>query len=154
MKPTFNPWPYAIILTFILFISGTIGLVVMASSQRVDLVSNNYYEQELKYQGQINRAAHAQALSAPVHISYDRSSHQIAIVLPPEHANHAVIGRIQLYRPSEASLDREFKLQVDHGSQTLDGSTLRPGLWKVHLSWTVDQEEFGSDQQLIIPARQ
>ena len=42
MKLKSNPWPFAIILTFIIFLAGTIGLVVMACTRKVDLVSSNY----------------------------------------------------------------------------------------------------------------
>ncbi len=151
MKSPRNPWPYAIILTFIVFICGTIGLVVMASSQRVDLVSNNYYEQELKYQGQIERAKHARQLNTPTLIAYDRTHQQIALTLPQEHSGRPLTGQIQLYRPSEAALDRQFRLQPDtQGHQTLDASNLRPGLWKIHIDWTVDKEDFATDQQVVI----
>ena len=54
MATTRNLWPLGIILTLAAFITGTVGLVVMACSQRVDLVSPDYYERELKYQGQIS----------------------------------------------------------------------------------------------------
>jgi hypothetical protein len=50
MKSNRNLWPWAIVLTFVLFISGTVSLVVMACSQKVELVSQNYYEQELQFQ--------------------------------------------------------------------------------------------------------
>ena len=39
MKTPRNLWPTGIIVTFVLFFAGTIGLVVMACSQRADLVS-------------------------------------------------------------------------------------------------------------------
>jgi len=43
MKPTPNLWPLGIIAAFVIFISGTISLVVMASSHKAELVSDNYY---------------------------------------------------------------------------------------------------------------
>ncbi len=151
MKVPFNPWPAAIVLTFVLFISGTIGLIVMAASQHADLVSKNYYEQELKYQDQVDRLEHTQQLSAPAKIAYDAGSHRIGITLPPEHASHSITGRIQLYRPSEANLDRQLKLHTDtQGRQWLDASDLRPGLWKLRLVWAVDDREFSTDQQVVI----
>jgi hypothetical protein len=154
MTKPLNPWPWAIILTFVLFISGTVGLVVMASSQRVDLVSKNYYEQELKYQGQIDRAENSRRLSAPARIAYNAARRQIVLTLPPEHATRGVAGKIELYRPSEANLDRQVKLQPDaHGSQALDVGDLRPGLWKVRISWATQNQEFYTDQQVVIATR-
>ena len=56
MKTTRNLWPTAIIVFCSLFVAGTAGLVVMACSQKEDLVSADYYEKELKFQGQIDGA--------------------------------------------------------------------------------------------------
>jgi hypothetical protein len=151
MKHQNNPWPWAIIMTFVLFISGTIGLVVMASSQREDLVSANYYEQELRFQSQLDRASHANHLSAPASVAYDALRRHVVITLPPEHAGRVVNGRVQLYRPSEAELDRQFKLVPDAtGCQTIDAASLRPGLWKARITWTVDGNEFYTERQLVI----
>lgn len=154
MKVTFNPWPVAIILTFVLFVSGTIGLIVMAASQRADLVSKNYYEQELKYQDQVDRLEHTRQLSAPAKIAYDAGRRRIGITLPPEHASQSITGRIQLYRPSEADLDRQLKLQTDtQGRQWVDASDLQPGLWKLRLVWAVGNREFSTDQPVVIKAQ-
>lgn len=164
-----NLWPWAIILTFVLFISGTIGLVVMASTQREDLVSDNYYEQELKFQSQIDRARNANQLSAPATVTYDSSHRAICVSLPASNFNRdlnldrnlnpsltlsTITGLIQLYRPSEAALDRNLKLQLDdNGCQFVDASNLRPGLWKIRVTWAVDNQEYFTDQQLVIPQR-
>lgn len=167
-----NLWPWAIILTFVLFISGTIGLVVMASTQRVDMVSENYYEQELKFQHQIDRARHANQLRIQATVKYDAPHRSIRVSIPPPLSdNHnldlnrnlnrnpnptasPITGLIQLYRPSEAALDRNLKLQLDdNGCQFVDASNLRPGLWKIRVTWAVDNQEYFTDQQLVIPQR-
>jgi nitrogen fixation protein FixH len=62
-------------------------------------------------------------------------------------------GQIQLYRPSAINLDRTLKLDLDsHGIQTIDAASLRPGLWKVRVSWSVDNRQFFIDQKVVIPA--
>lgn len=151
MKLPLNPWPWAIVLTFVLFISGTVGLVVMACSQKVELVSSNYYEQELKFQGQLDRLNRTSRLAAPTIINYDAAQQRLTIALPPEQARHAVRGRIQLYRPSESGLDRQLELRPDRGGvQSIDASALTPGLWKVRVSWTVDRQDYFAEQKLVL----
>jgi hypothetical protein len=152
MKPARNFWPLGIILTFVIFISGTIGLVVMAFSQKVDLVSEDYYEQEIKFQNRLDRLGHTQHLGATV--AYEAAAKQILIRLPDSQAGQAVTGRIQLYRPSAAGLDRELALNPDQtGAQSLDAGSLRPGLWKVRITWNVGKQEYFLDQQIVVPAR-
>ena len=54
MKAKRNFWPFGIIAAFVIFISGTVGLIVMAATQKEDLVSDHYYEQELQYQNRVD----------------------------------------------------------------------------------------------------
>jgi hypothetical protein len=152
MKPTKNPWPFAIILVFVLFISGTISLVVMACSQKVDLVSADYYEQEIKFQRHIDQLERTHRLGSDSSVTYDSAARRLRIVLPRDTGSRAV-GHIQLYRPSAAGLDRELKLETDsYGVQLLDAATLKPGLWKVRVSWSAQGQEYFLDQSIQIAA--
>jgi hypothetical protein len=154
MKSNRNLWPWAIVLTFVLFISGTVSLVVMACSQKVELVSQNYYEQELQFQGQLDRMNRTSRLAVPASISYDPIRRLIAISLPPEHKGRMVTGHIDLYRPSAAGQDRRLTLQTDErGIQSLDAAHLGAGLWKLRLSWQVDDREYFHEQQIVIGSK-
>ena len=146
-----NPWPFAILLTFALFLAGTIGLVVMACTQRADLVDANYYEQELKFQGQIERVKRTQHLATQASVHYDSEGRRIMLCLPAEQSGKGVTGSIQLYRPSAAGLDRQLALQVDsNGRQSLDASGLQPGLWKIRVTWTANNEDYFIDEKVVI----
>ncbi|HEV2395024.1 MAG TPA: FixH family protein [Verrucomicrobiae bacterium] len=154
MTPPKNLWPVAIILTFTLFISGTVGLLVMACSQKEDLVSSNYYEQELKFQGQLDRLNRAGKLSAQLTVTFDRARQGIAIALPADQARQPVSGRIQLYRPSSADLDQDLELKPDAaGLQFLDARRLRSGLWKVRISWSAGGQDFFTEQKVVVTAK-
>jgi len=151
MKPTRNLWPLGIILTFVVFISGTIGLVVMACMHNSELVNANYYDQEIKYQARIDSETRAQQLGAK--IDYDAAAKHIVISLPAAQGSGNATGQIQLYRPAAAGLDQEFKLQpATNGIQTLDASGLQPGLWKIRVSWNSGGRDYFLDQKIIIRA--
>ena len=153
MKNGKNPWPWAIILTFVLFICGTVCLVVMACAQRVDLVSANYYEDELKFQKQLDRLNRARQLEGTARVTCDNAKHRLTVSLPPQEVGHDIVGQIQLYRPSAAGLDRQVALHPDSsGLQALDASSLAPGLWKVRVFWTVDQQDYLIDQKVVVAA--
>jgi hypothetical protein len=146
-----NPWPYTIIATFILFGIGTASLVTLACSQKVDLVSANYYEQEILYQKQIDRMQRSDSPAVRPAITYDRTGGRIIISMPTTDHSGSISGYIQLYRPSAAGLDRDQPLALDsHGTQTLDARKLRSGLWKVRLSWTAQEREYFTEQSLVI----
>ena len=154
MKSNRNLWPWAIVLTFVLFISGTVSLVVMACSQKVELVNANYYEQELQFQGQLDRMNRTSRLAVPARVSYDPIRKLIAISLPPEHKARMVTGHIDLYRPSAAGRDRHLPLQTDErGMQNLDAAHLGAGFWKLRLSWQIDGREYFYEQQVVIGSK-
>lgn len=145
-----NPWPCAIITVFILFALGTATLVTLACSQKMDLVSSNYYEQEILYQQQLEKMQRAERLAGPEALVYDPSTHHITISLR-DFQKGALPGRIQLYRPSAAGLDQNIPLALNsEGRQSLDTHKLRPGLWKARLSWTAQGKEYFLERTVII----
>ena len=84
-------------------------------------------------------------------VAYDATLHNIVITLPTAQAVSAV-GQIQLYRPSDSSLDRTFPLAVNSsGVQQLDAKTLPAGLWKVRVRWTTGGEEFFIERAVVVP---
>ena len=146
-----NPWPYAIIATFILFGIGTASLVTLACSQKVDLVSANYYEQEILYQKQIDRMQRSDSPAVRPAITYDRAAGRIIISMSTIQNSGSISGHIQFYRPSAAGLDRAQPLALDSlGTQTLDARKLRSGLWKIRLSWTAGGREYFTEESLVI----
>jgi hypothetical protein len=149
--PARNPWPLAIVTVFAVFVAGTGALIALACGHRTDLVSRDYYEQEIRFQGQMDRLRRTRRLQPPASVTYEPARGQIRVSLPPEHASRGAQGRIQLYRPSAASLDCRIDLALDpDGQQAVDVQNLRRGAWKVRVSWTVQGEEYFLDQSLLI----
>jgi nitrogen fixation protein FixH len=121
----------------------------------VDLVSADYYEQELKFQGQLDRLNRTSRLGAKASAAYDPAKQCITLSLPPGETNRVVTGHIHLYRPSAAGLDRELDLQTDTaGKQNVNAANLLPGRWKVRVSWTADNQDYYLDQEIIVPRPQ
>lgn len=151
---SYNPWPASIIATFILFIGGTVGLVVLASKDRNDLVSADYYEQEIRYQRRIDQLHRTEPFSDEIKASFDADSRRLVLTLPSKHATSGVTGEIQLYRPNQAGADRTLPIAANSaGLQYLPTDDLKPGLWKVRFQWTVGTEEYFADRQIVIPTR-
>src|SRR2546426_10088696 len=102
MKPTRNLWPLGIIGAFAVFIARTASLIVLACSHRGDLVSADYYEQEIKFQSQMDRLDRAHRLEQKAFVAYNASKQCITISVPAEAGGHPITGDVQLYRPSTA----------------------------------------------------
>jgi len=146
-----NLWPLGIVLAYVLFASGLAVMVFIACSHKTELVSANYYEQEVKYQIRLDQLNRTAQFGEQVKVAFDNAAKRISISLPPGHANSATSGSVQLYRPSAAGLDRELKLELDgNASQSLDATTLQPGLWKVRIYWTFGQQDYFADKSIVI----
>ena len=153
-SPRRNPWPFAVAGFFGLFGLWVATSVILCASHQSDLVIKDYYAEELRYQDQIDRRARAQGLDHPLNVAYDAGQRTITIALPAEHAASRPAGRVQLYRPSAASLDWQFELDVDPaGRQTLAAQHLANGLWRVRVTWSVGGQEYYRDERLVVGTR-
>ncbi len=146
-----NLWPLGILVAFALFAIGTVGLIVMASFHNPELVSADYYAQELDYQQHLERAGRAQALPDPARVAYDIATQTIAITLPPGQAAQHPAGSIQLYRPSAAGQDRRLELKLDAtGRQVFSARELSPGLWRVRVTWACAGRDYELEQKVVL----
>jgi hypothetical protein len=152
--PRWNPWPVSIIAFFTVAIIGCGTFIAFCSRHPADLVANDYYEQEVRYQGQMDRLQRAQERAQLASVSYDAGKQQIRIALAPSATQTKASGSIQLYRPSAVDQDRQIQLEPDaNGTQTIDAAALAPGLWKVRVSWSADGQDYFLDRKVVIGAK-
>jgi nitrogen fixation protein FixH len=152
MKPALrrSPWPYAIIGFFVVFVTFVAVFITWAVRQEMDLVGSDYYEREIRHQDQIDRLKRTIEFKGEADARYDAGSSRIIVRLPAAHAA-AAKGAIQLYRPSDAKLDREVPLALDaKGVQWIGTGRLRDGLWKIRVRWAANGEEYFFERPLVI----
>lgn len=148
-----NPWPIALIAFFALFIASIIAFIVFSTFHRVDLVTPDYYEQEIRYQAQLDRLDRTAALAEGASIALDPATQHLRIQLPPTHAASQPRGSVAFYRPSAAHLDRRFPLLLDPaGTQVLDLGGFAHGLWRVRVAWQVGAQEFFREEKIQVGA--
>jgi hypothetical protein len=144
-----NPWPYAIVGYFVVFIAAMASWITFAVRNDMELVRKDYYEQEIKFQQQIDRLERTAAVKESVTVNYQPAAQIVSLRLPA-----AARGEVHLYRPSDAKLDRRVKLDLDAtGTQTLNVAGLRGGLWRMRISWEAEGREFYFEEPLVIEAR-
>jgi nitrogen fixation protein FixH len=149
-----NWWPVGIALALTGFAGGLATLITFALSSNSDLVMRDYYEQEIRYQDQIERKQRTQPLSAEVEVTHDALLGKILIRLPADHAVRGANGEVHLYRPSAEGLDRRYPLALNAaGMQVIEASDLASGLWRVKIQWKVGEEEFFEETRLVIRAK-
>ena len=145
-------WPYAIIAAFVLFASYIGFMVQRAMHTTVDLVSPDYYQQELRYQQRMESMARTQALPAPVQVHYARTAQRLTLQLPPTLARRAVRGELHFFRPSDQKLDftLPFAPAGDSARQELSTARLAAGYWRLRVDFTASGQQYFIEKELSI----
>lgn len=146
-----NPWPYAIAAWFAFAIIGIITFIAFVQRHPEQLVGGDYYEQEVRFQKDIDSRTRAMRHPAKIDLAENADGGAIMVALPREHLRHSPSGSIRLYRPSDSAQDREVKLVASaDGVQRVDTGALQAGLWKVRVRWTVDGLDYVADRSIVI----
>ena len=134
-------WGLKIALLYIGFVIFIISMVSMAIYQQVDLVSKDYYEQELQYQNKINMQNRTNALSEQLTWEVKRQS--VTFTFPKEFEKEEIKGTVYFFRPSDAKMDTTISFSSPH-THRLDIATdqLKKGVYKMQVSWEVNNEKF------------
>jgi len=142
-------WGQKLIMVFIVFAIGMIYLVYRCIHVNTDLVTKEYYKDELKYQDVIDGTRMANALSGRVQLNQDNEA--ITVQLPAEMKNERVSGKIWFYCAADAKKDRHISIEMDADAmQQISKKVLRPGSYTVKLNWKSNNKNYYTEQTLTI----
>jgi hypothetical protein len=140
-------WGWKITVVYILFATGMIGLVLLASSQRVDLVSQDYYRQELNYSQQLQAVRNAAEWNDSVQVIAQQGKLQIRL---PQSIQSGSAMQLYWYCPFNAVYDRRQSFAADTSQWMMwDVSDTPPGRYELRISWEMDGHPYFSQHQVI-----
>ena len=123
-------WGIKIILSFIIFAAGVISMVAISISNNTDLVSDNYYEKEIKYQNEIDMMNRSAFLKDK--IFSELSADEYTVKSDDREFRKDLSGEIYFYRADDASKDFTVRLDLNNdGIQKIKTRDMKRGLWKV-----------------------
>ncbi|MCS6808942.1 MAG: FixH family protein [Bacteroidota bacterium] len=138
-------WMIGVLVVYSSFALITLILVVLSFKQKVDLVSDTYYQQEVAFQERIDAANRAYALAEPVQWRIvERSEGKVLEIIYPQQMRSAQLsGTITLFRHSALGLDAVFPVQPDStGRQYISLAGFMQGFWTVSLEWTYNKQSY------------
>lgn len=151
MKRRMHPWPLGILGALVVFFLGMVTLVVMASRSGMELVSPEYYEDTIVYEGRMEALRRTAPLAGEISATYDAGTRTIAWQIPQAHGQSGATGAVVLYRPSGARQDQKVALQVDgRGRQVLSAEGMSSGLWRVQSDWDVAGATFHAERDVVV----
>ncbi|WP_035564588.1 FixH family protein [Hymenobacter sp. IS2118] len=149
--PKSSAWPYAIVAVFVLFALYIGFMVYQAMQSDVNLVSADYYQQELAHQQRMDAVARTTALPTPVQVRHDAASRRLTLQLPAALAGQAAQGQVRFFRPSNQALDFALPLQPTADlRQLINTSKMAPGFWRVQLDFTAGGQAYFFQQDLTL----
>ncbi len=143
-------WGTGIVIAFIAFISFILYFVIGANTNHKyehDLVTDDYYKQELNYQKDIDKLTNAKSLA--VNISYEKTDEGLRITFPENLDYKNIKGTMFLYRPSNKQLDFETSLSLsDHFFFFFD-KRLVDGRWNIKVDWQYNGKNYLYKKEII-----
>ncbi|AXG68565.1 FixH [Kordia sp. SMS9] len=136
-------WGTGIVLAFIAFISFIMYFVINMNVQSKydhDLVTDTYYEEELKYQSNIDKERNALQLTTNLQLKQSKSG--VEIQFPKTIDSKKIKGKVFLYRPSNKQFDFEIPISLSHHTLLIPDNRLLDGRWNIKVDWSDGDTEY------------
>ena len=142
-------WGTKIILVFAVFVSGILFMVFKAGSYNTDLVTIDYYEQELKYQHTIDAVERTNALTAKINCAVNGP--QINIQFPAEMQNDQMEADVWLYCVADKQKDIRKRISTSEGKISMPFLPVNHGLHEIKINWASKGQTYYYKQKIILP---
>ena len=127
-------WGVGIVITIACFIGFIMFFVIKMSTDKKydhDLVTEEYYKQELAYQDQIDAQQNSARLAKNIQVEV--TAEGIQIKFPSEKKD--IKGEVSLYRPSNKKLDLEIPISLENQQMLIPAEKLVEGKYKLSINW-------------------
>ncbi len=136
-------WGTGIVVAFIGFIVFILYFIIIMSvddNYNHDLVTEDYYAEELTYQKDINKLKNAKNLLQ--NITYKKTEEGLTIMFPSNIDFKKISGKVFLYRPSNKQLDYESTISLSNPLLLIPDSRLLDGRWNIKIDWQYNGKSY------------
>ena len=121
-----------IVVAFVLFAGFIATLVTVCIRQDVNLVSKEYYNEELAYQEQIVRISNTRSLEKKPVVVVEGNVMEVRFA----NGSNITKGTLKLFCPSNSTMDREFDLiLLANNARKVEISSLNKGMYRAKIYW-------------------
>ena len=136
-------WGVGITILYTGFVAMILVLVGMSASQKIDLVTNDYYGEELQFQDKINKTKRANELVEP--LTWQVSDSGLLIRYPKVLAENNFAGKVKLYCPSNEKNDRLFDVNLKDYQQFIPASKIPEGRYHLQIDWKSGSQTYWNE---------
>jgi len=142
-------WGKKIAIFIIIFILANIAFVLFSYFNKLELVTDNYYQKELLFQQEIDKANISKEISDSILVMNIKNG--IRLSFPMSVVLKSSEGTISFYKPDNSSKDFRLKLDMDSSyAQTIPLSLLSKGLWRIKIEFTDGENNYLINKSIIL----
>ena len=140
-------WRIAVV--FIAFMGFVISIVVYTAFLDIDLVAEDYYQQEVDYQEIID--AKKNSVELKKQLLMRQNDAMITIFFPEKYNGINIKGTVHFYHPKSAKFDFKQDLKLsDNNTQNIDKSKLLKGNYVVKFKWEDNGKKYYIEKSYYI----
>lgn len=137
-----------IVILYLSFVALILTLVFNCYSMDVDLVSKDYYAQEINFQQKINATNNEKDLKSS--ITHMINGKSVVLNIDSALLSNDFNGTVTFFRPSDSKKDVSFKMNFINNEQVIDAKELIHGAYKLQLSWVSNQKNYFKEEVIFI----
>lgn len=142
-------WGVGIVLVIVVFLIGMITLVIISSSQELNLVTPDYYPKGISYQEQIEKELRSNALEDQVFINQDDDF--IYVYFPRLDSVNKPGGNVLLFYPRSNRFDKNYEVAVDDSLRMqISKDSIMTGRCRVKVDWNWDTTDYYYEQEVML----
>jgi len=141
-------WGYTIVAVYSVFIVGILFMVYRSSLEKKDLVSENYYAEELKYQEIIDQSANTASLSSVIKTEVKKGKIQLSF--PLEFNESIYKGTWKLYCTADRSKDVSGNCEIAGAKSTISYNATVKGIFQLQLTWIKDGKKYYFEKNMTL----
>lgn len=129
-------WGTGIVIAIVLFMTFILQYVIKVQTNPDydnELVTENYYQEEIQVDGEYNRELNSTTIKNAV--QFIPSSDGLHIKFSDEMDYNDITGTIFLYRPSNQKLDFEIPISLSSSNLLIPNKDLVDGRWNITVDW-------------------
>jgi hypothetical protein len=139
-------WYHKILLVLAAFIAMMTYFAVRSVNAPLELVTEKYYEAEIKYQDRINDITNANNLSIKPRITAQQG--KLHVQFPPE--CKSITGTLNLYYAANSQYDKSFPIRVNASNQFDVDIQQRSGAYSIQLDWEENGTHYFTEEKLFL----
>lgn len=142
-------WGASIVLAMCCFIGFILFFVVqmLSSSNSQDLVTENYYHQELHVQEEIDKVKSSANLIGQFEL--EKTAKGLMIHFPNSIDAGGIEGEVLMYRPSDKQKDFRFPIELKNHQLLIPAQFLIEGRWNVLVDFKIDEKSYAYKKEMI-----